>query len=244
MRLLVECAYDGTNYVGWQVQPNGVSVQQVIQEGLSTILREEIEVVGCGRTDAGVHASQYYFHFDTGSTIPENLVDRINRFLPPDIAFKSIAPVDDDFHARFSATRRGYHYYMHFRKDPFQRVRSLYVHRGDELDWDLITRAAQILMEYEEFKPFCKTGSDTPHYKCSALNIEWTLEEETAIMSIRANRFLRGMVRLITGALLRIGKEEISLDQLKKAMDSQTPLQRADSAPGHALFLSHVQYPE
>ena len=130
MRFLVECAYDGTNYVGWQLQPNGVSVQQVIQEGLSTILREPIDIVGCGRTDAGVHASQYYFHFDCETEPPENLVDRINRFLPPDVAFKSQTAVTDDFHARFSAIRRGYHYYLHFQKDPFSRSRSLHIHRG------------------------------------------------------------------------------------------------------------------
>lgn len=242
MRYFVEASYDGTDFVGWQIQPNGRSVQEVVQDALTTILRVPIEVVGCGRTDAGVHAAKYVFHFDLVEELPERFTDKLNRYLPDDIAFKRTYKVDETMHARFSALEREYRYYIHFHKDPLIRHKSLYLPQGVSYDWDLIREVSALLTKYEAFRPFCKTGSDTPHYLCAGLQTTWRIDEEGALFIISANRFLRGMVRLIIGSLLRVGKHEISLAEIQTSLDNQTPLQKADSAPAHALHLTNIHY--
>jgi len=174
VRYFVEATFLGINYVGWQRQPNGLSVQQVIEESMSTVLRGQTQIVGCGRTDAGVHAQQYFFHFETEMPLPEGFMFKLNRFMPNDIAFNDVRLVEDDMHARFSATSRSYKYYLSLRKEPLrQHIAYEYRYPG-ELDFDLMNEAGDLLKEYKEFKTFCKQGSDTPHYLCDLTEASWS----------------------------------------------------------------------
>ena len=242
MRYFVECAFLGTNYVGWQKQPNGISVQSVIEEKMSTFLRSDIEVTGCGRTDAGVHAPYYVFHFDHDD-LPEDLLFRLNQMLPEDIAFRSVRQVSDDAHARYAAIERSYQYALTFIKDPFHLQTRCYYPQGDRLDFDLLDQACALLKEYQAFKPFCKTGSDTPHYLCDLREASWERSDTGATFTITANRFLRGMVRLIVGMMLNVGRGQLSWEEVKTALETQEPLPRADSAAAHGLHLTRVHYP-
>ena len=244
MRFIVESSFLGTSYVGWQKQPDQVSVQSVLEGELSTCLRIPVEITGCGRTDSGVHARQYYFHFDHGEMPPDDLIYRLNKMLPADIALHAIWRVSDDGHARFSAVQRSYRYHLNFKKDPFNTHTSLHYPYADNLDFDKMLEAGEMLLEYQEFRPFCKTGSDTPHYLCTLSEARWDRSGNKATFTITSNRFLRGMVRLVVGMMLQVGRDAILLDDLRKAMESQRPLKRADSAPAHGLYLTSVQYPQ
>ena len=242
MRYFVEASFLGTKFVGWQRQPNGLSVQQAIEEALSTLLRSEIQVTGCGRTDAGVHAQKYVFHFDVEAPLPERFLGKVNRFIDDDIAFKTISEVSDDMHARFSAKSRSYKYYLSIVKEPLRQHISYRYPFPDALDFERMNEAGQLLTEFNEFKTFCKTGSDTPHYLCDLTQAEWTYSSCRATFTISANRFLRGMVRLIVGAMIQVGRHELSLEDLNAAIQLQTPLSKAESAPAHGLHLTEIQY--
>ncbi len=244
MRWKIELAYLGTHYAGWQRQPNDRSVQQVVEEAFSTILRQDIELVGCGRTDAGVHARQYVAHFDAGPiSQPEKTVYQVNAILPPDIAVHHLDQVHDAFHARYDAVARQYKYYMHGQKDPFLDHQSLYFHYHVELDREAMHAAAALLLQYNHFKPFCLTGSDARHFTCRIDHSEWVFDQGKAVYSIQANRFLRGMVRLIVGACLNAGLNKIKPDDLRKSLDEQSAVPHAWSVPAHGLFLERVDYP-
>lgn len=243
MRYRVHLQYLGTAYAGWQRQPNDVTVQQVLEETLSTILREKIEVTGCGRTDAGVHARQYVAHFDAMSI--ENF-DKVlyqwNAILPYDISVLQLMPAKDDFHARFDAVSRSYTYHLHFQKNPFLQNQSFYFQQSRDLDIEKMMAAASLLLSYEQFKPFCKTGSDANHYICYLKNAVWHFFQDGATFTIDANRFLRGMVRLIVGTQLQIGLGKISLTELKYSLDTQEPIPFAWSVPPEGLFLEKIIY--
>lgn len=242
MRYFVDCSYLGTDYVGWQRQPNGDSVQGVIEQSLSTILREEIEIVGCGRTDAGVHASNYIFHMDLKNDLPERSLGKLNRFLPGDIAIKSITPVTQDMHARFSAKERTYEYYLTLTKDPFNQETVYYFPYPTSLDFEEMNRVGEMLLGFSDFATFCKTGSDTPHYLCDLTECRWSVDGDRATFRITSNRFLRGMVRLIVGAMLRVGRNATSFEEVKEAMQTQGTLTKSESAPGHGLHLVQIKY--
>jgi len=243
MRYFAEISFDGTNYVGWQHQSNGRSVQSTIEEILSKVLQTGIDVVGCGRTDAGVHASQFIIHFDTEEeSLDDHFAVKLNRMLPADIAVRSIRKVDGDAHARHSALTRSYRYVLITQKDPFRRQTAWLYPFAKILDSELMQNISNKLMAYEEFKPFCKTGSDTPHYKCVLSQAEWTFTEQQIFFDITANRFLRGMVRLIVGTMLMVGRGKLNADEVLDAMNNQQPLPVSESAPPHALFLSRVTY--
>lgn len=243
MRFFAQCSFLGTHFVGWQKQPNGTSVQGVIEERISTFLRTPVEIIGCGRTDAGVHASQYIFHFDVPESLPSDFRYRINQMLPMDIALQQIREVAEDAHARFSAIERSYQYHVHFEKDPFVQLTSLYYARGGKLDWERMQKAGEVLMGFQEFKPFCKSGSDTPHYLCDLRKANWLLDGESAVFTVTANRFLRGMVRLMVGTMLQVGNGSLGLDALRETMHEQRPLKQAESVPAHGLHLVDVRYP-
>jgi len=244
VRYLVEASFLGTNYVGWQRQPNGLSVQEVIEGAISTVLRNDIQIVGCGRTDAGVHAQQYFFHFDTDQPIPEGFMFKLNRFMPNDIAFYHIHLVENDMHARYSAVSRSYKYYISLRKEPFnQHIVYDYRYPGD-LDFDRMNEAGEILKEYKEYKTFCKRGSDSPHYLCDLTLASWSYSEHSATFEISANRFLRGMVRLIVGMMLQVGRHQLPLTELRQALNDQVQLKKSESAPAHGLHLTSIQYPD
>lgn len=244
MRYFTELAYNGTNYSGWQKQPNAPSVQETIEKAFSTILGKNIEVVGCGRTDTGVHASQYFLHFDFDGAFPLKFINRINKFLPPDIAIRNIFEVNEHAHARFDAVSRSYEYHLGFEKNPFETKTSWYYPYADKPQFELVQSAAELLTGFEEFAPFCKTQSDAKTMTCKLTRSEWVLDEKTGgwVYHISANRFLRGMVRLVVGMCLNVGLESLSLKSVKNSLVNQQPLEKSWSVPPQGLFLTQVKY--
>lgn len=244
MRYFIELAYNGAAYYGWQRQPHQPSVQETLEQALGTVLRTPmLEITGCGRTDTGVHASCYYAHFDADAPLPENLLSRINKFLPKDIAIRRIIPVADDLHARFDAHYRAYTYYLSAHKDPFRPDTVLYLHHLHQCDTTSMQAAAQLLLSYDHFAPFCKTGSDAKTMHCQLYRSEWIFDDTAWQYHIAANRFLRGMVRLIVGMCLSVGEGKITLDDVRHALDTQTPLPKSLSVAPNGLFLTEVRYP-
>ena len=242
MRYFVWFSYDGTAYHGWQIQPNGNSVQEELQRALSTLLREEISVTGAGRTDAGVHARQMVAHFDFSEAIDlEQLAYKLNRILPCDIAVDCVELVDDDMHARFSATSRTYHYYIHTKKDPFSRPYSTELHY--ELDFDKMNEAGRILMTYDDFGAFCKSHSDVKTTLCRVTKAEWVQTSATSwYFEITANRFLRNMVRAVVGTLIDVGRGRLTLDDFRKVIEGKRRTEAGESMPANALFLENIRY--
>lgn len=240
MRWAIEIAYDGTNYHGWQVQPNGISIQEVLQNYLTLLLREPIEVMGSGRTDTGVHAMGQVAHFDTTNHLPHNFLKKINSFLPPDISILQVAPVFDDFHARFSAIKRYYIYQITTRKDPFLRNKALFC--PSPLNINAMQQAASLLLNYEDFQAFCKARSDNEHFLCKIYQAEWKQHDHLLTFHIQANRFLRGMVRAIVGTLLEVGKNKIHLEEFYKIIEAKDrKLAKANVSPT-GLYLKNVFY--
>ena len=243
MRFFITLSYDGTRYHGWQVQPNGPSVQEKLQWALSTILRQDIQVTGAGRTDAGVHARMMVAHFDV-ETISYELHDltyKLNRLLPQDIAIQKMEPVSDEMHARFSATSRTYHYYIHTVKDPFLRAYSCELHYP--LDFQLMNEAAAILMTYEDFGAFCKAHADVKTTLCHITAAQWHQTSPSSwYFEITANRFLRNMVRAVVGTLIDVGRGRLSLDDFRKVVEGKRRTEAGESMPANALFLEEVKY--
>ena len=243
MRFFITLSYDGTRYHGWQVQPNGPSVQEKLQWALSTILRQDIQVTGAGRTDAGVHARMMVAHFDV-ETLDFDLQDltyKLNRLLPQDIAIQKMDPVSDEMHARFSATSRTYHYYIHTVKDPFLRAYSCELHYP--LDFQLMNEAAAILMTYEDFGAFCKAHADVKTTLCHITAAEWHQTSPSCwYFEITANRFLRNMVRAVVGTLIDVGRGRLSLDDFRKVIEGKRRTEAGESMPANALFLEDVKY--
>ena len=244
MRYFITLSYDGTRYHGWQVQPNGPSVQEKLQWALSTILRQEdIQVTGAGRTDAGVHARMMVAHFDveTMNFELQDLTYKLNRLLPQDIAIQKIEPVSDGMHARFSATSRTYHYYIHTVKDPFLRAYSCELHYP--LDFQRMNEAAAILMTYDDFGAFCKAHADVKTTLCHITVAQWHQTSTTSwYFEITANRFLRNMVRAVVGTLIDVGRGRLSLDDFRKVIEGKRRTEAGESMPANALFLEEVKY--
>ena len=243
MRFFITLSYDGMRYHGWQVQPNGPSVQEKIQWALSTILRQDILVTGAGRTDAGVHARMMVAHFDVETMDFElqDLTYKLNRLLPQDIAIQKMEPVSDEMHARFSATSRTYHYYIHTVKDPFLRAYSCELHYP--LDFQLMNEAAAILMTYEDFGAFCKAHADVKTTLCHITAAQWHQTSPSSwYFEITANRFLRNMVRAVVGTLIDVGRGRLSLDDFRKVVEGKRRTEAGESMPANALFLEEVKY--
>ena len=242
MRYFIWFSYDGTAYHGWQIQPNGVTVQSELQRCLSMLLRQTVEVVGAGRTDAGVHARCMVAHFDyAGSYDMSNLAYKLDHALPDDISIYKVEPVDSDMHARFSAKRRTYHYYIHTWKSPFLRRYSCQLHY--QLDFASMNRAAQVLMEYEDFGAFCKAGSDVKTTLCQIYAAAWHQTSPTEwYFEISANRFLRNMVRAVVGTLIEVGRGRMTVDEFRHVIEQGRRTGAGESMPAHALFLENVEY--
>lgn len=255
MRYFIFFGYDGTNYHGWQIQPNANSVQQELQHALSTLLRRKVEVVGAGRTDTGVHARRMAAHFDWTNTTDEDatpangklpmpldqLVYRLNRILPRDIAVYEVKEVDSEMHARFSATSRTYHYYIHTRKDPFERHYSLQMHYP--LDFDKMNEAAEHFLHHDDYAAFCKAGGDNKTTICHVTTAKWVQTSPTTwYFEITANRFLRNMVRAVVGTLIDVGRGRITMEQFLDILHNGTRSDAGESMPGNALFLEKVDY--
>lgn len=242
MRYFIWFSYDGTQYHGWQIQPNGVTVQSELQRCLSLLLREDISVTGAGRTDTGVHARQMAAHFDTEVAFDAaEIVHKLNGLLHQDIGVDRIEPVSQEMHARFSATSRTYHYYIHTRKNPFLRHYSLELHY--QLDFALMNEAGRILTEYEDFGAFCKAGSDVKTTLCRVTHAQWHQTAPDAwYFEITANRFLRNMVRAVVGTLMEVGRGRMSLDDFRQVIEGKQRTQAGESMPAKALFLERVEY--
>ena len=243
MRFFIYLSYDGARYHGWQRQPNGLSVQQVLEEALSTILRQPIEVVGAGRTDAGVNASMMVAHMDVplcSDTVAAQK-DRLNRLLPPDIAVQRIVPVRDDAHARFSATSRTYHYYITFDKSPFLRH---YAWRCPfPLDIERMNEAASHLFDYTDFTSFSKLHTDVKTNNCRIMKAEWLQQANgTWMFEVQADRFLRNMVRAIVGTLVDVGRGRMTVQQFCDIIERKDRCAAGQSMPGNALFLADICY--
>ncbi len=245
MRFFLQLSYDGTDYAGWQIQPDVMTVQGRIEKVLSTLYSSEVSIAGCGRTDKGVHARYYIAHVDLPiSEYPENLLYKLNRMLPSDISCGGVHEVGEQLHARFDATSRAYTYSIHFHKDPFLKKYSTYISKGNELDISLLEEISDIIGQTSDFKSFCKLhGSDT-HTLCEIQKSEWDLSNSHRSISyhIRANRFLRGMVRLIVGSSLAVSSGQLSLDDLKNHISLGTRSPHMRSAPADGLALTDVLY--
>ena len=242
MRYFVTFSYDGSRYHGWQIQPNGDSVQAQLQRALSLLLRSETTVTGAGRTDAGVHARMMVAHFDTASEIDgRQLTYKLNKLLPRDIAVSQVKRVPDDLHARFSATSRMYRYYLHTEKDPFLSRTSCELHYP--LDFGKMNEAAKVLMAYEDFGAFCKAHADVKTTLCRVTVAEWHQTSPTTwYFEIRANRFLRNMVRAVVGTLVDVGRGRVTLDDFHKIIEGKKRTEAGESMPAHALFLEDITY--
>jgi tRNA pseudouridine38-40 synthase len=242
MRFFITLSYDGTRFHGWQIQPNGISVQGELQRGLSLLLRQEIIVTGAGRTDAGVHASMMVAHFDyVGELDCRQLAYKLNKLLPQDIAVQKVEQVSDDLHARFSATSRTYYYHIHTKKSPFERHYSCELHYP--LDFDKMNEAARILMEYEDFGAFCKSHADVKTTLCHVTKAEWHQTSSfTWYFEITANRFLRNMVRAVVGTLIEVGRGRMTLDDFRTVIEGKRRTEAGESMPGNALFLVNITY--
>lgn len=243
-RYFLELAYDGANYHGWQVQPNAVTVQELIDKALTTLLRQPIETVGCGRTDTGVHAKEYFAHIDVDTIDhrPSPIDKRsLNSLLPHDIAVKQIIPVHCEAHARFDATLRSYEYHIHFEKDPFLNGYSWLLR--DKPGLELMNSAAAIIMEYTDFSCFSKSNTQVKTNNCKIVKAEWMETEKGIVFHISADRFLRNMVRAIVGTLIEIGRGAMQPDDIRKVIESKNRSNAGTSVPACGLYLSKVKYP-
>lgn len=243
-RFFITLSYNGKNYVGWQIQPNGKSVQQMLQEAFALILRQDVAVVGAGRTDAGVHAREMIAHFDWNGDVfsPGDLMYKINNFLPKDISLSAIKPVRPDAHARFSAISRTYKYYATTVKDPFIHE---YTYRlFFQPDIGRMNALCEVLKEYNDFTSFSRLHTDVRTNNCHIEYARWEQKGNLYEFTIRADRFLRNMVRAIVGTLLQAGRGRLDEQGFRHIIEAANRSVAGDSAPGHALFLEKVIYPE
>ena len=220
MRYFIELSYNGKNYHGWQIQPDVNSVQEELNKAISTILQEEIAVVGAGRTDTGVHASQMYAHFDTDKKLNENYVFKFNSLLPDDIVVYKIILLQEDAHARFDALSRSYEYKIWLGRNPFL-LDSTWQLYHQKLDVNLMNKASRILLEYTDFQCFSKVKTEVHTFNCDVTFAEWKLEGNELTFYISANRFLRNMVRAIVGTLVDVGAHKTTLDEFRRIIESK-----------------------
>jgi tRNA pseudouridine38-40 synthase len=244
-RYFIFISYKGTSYHGWQIQPNGVTVQKILDEALSTILGENISTIGAGRTDTGVHARIFCAHFDSSLSdisIFRNLVFRLNRYLPADISVSAIKKVLPDASARFSAISRTYKYYISKTKDPFfdNFSWSLY----GNIDIKAMNEACALLLRYSDFTSFSKLHSGSKTNICKIFSAEWEVEDNGLVFTIRADRFLRNMVRAIVGTIIEIGYGKMNLNEFEDIILAKDRCRAGRSAPAKGLFLVDIEYPE
>ena len=248
MRYFICFAYDGTAFHGSQRQPNGITVQETMEQALAMIFRKEVPLTFAGRTDAGVHAREMFAHFDiTDSLIPisdfRTLIFRLNGILPNSIAIFDIYPVKDEAHARFDAVRRTYEYHVVDHKDPFLCTQATRIRPG--LDFAAMNEAAQLLIGKQDFASFCRTNTDVKTTICDLTRAEWKeLGNGHAVFTIAADRFLRNMVRAVVGTLFEVGRGKMTKEQFAEVITQRNRCAAGDSAPAEGLFLTHVEYPE
>jgi tRNA pseudouridine38-40 synthase len=243
VRYFIHLSYDGSRYHGWQIQPNGISIEGEIERCLSTLLGVPVDIVGAGRTDAGVHARHMVAHFDVEEPVADTsqLTYKLNRMLPPDIRIEKTESVPDDMHARFSAKWRTYHYYLSLKPTPFNRHYTWLCHY--DLDFPLMNEAARMLMEYKDFACFCKSHTDVKTTLCDVVEAEWVKTGGSEwFFVIKANRFLRNMVRAVVGTLVEVGRHRMTLEQFRSVIEGKSRCQAGESMPANALFLEKIEY--
>jgi tRNA pseudouridine38-40 synthase len=244
-RYFVEIAFDGTNYHGWQTQPNGITVQEIMDRNLSLLLKEPVKSVGAGRTDAGVHATQFYFHFDTHKNIQSSIpgfVYKLNQLIPDDISVKNSIKVPDNLHARFDAEWRIYRYFISRYKNPFNYKYSWYCNY--KFDLDIMNSCNKILLNNTDFTSFSKLHTDVKTNNCKIFNAEWKKNERDhlIIFEIKADRFLRNMVRAIVGTIIEVGRNKMTIDDFKEIIHKKDRNKAGMSVPAKGLFLTEIKY--
>ena len=244
-RYFIYLAYKGTHYCGWQNQPNGVSIQQCVEKTLSIVLRQAISIVGAGRTDAGVHARRMVAHFDVleGIANPNLLMEKLNKMLPNDVAVSKIVPVTTEAHARFDALARTYVYMLSDRKNPFGYE---YIYRMSlhAINFERMNEACAVLFEYTDFTSFSKLHTDTKTNHCRIDMAKWTKEDDVWVFTIKADRFLRNMVRSIVGTMLDIGRSKLYINDLRMIIEAKNRCRAGMSAPPQGLTLVDIEYPD
>ncbi|MBN1115878.1 MAG: tRNA pseudouridine(38-40) synthase TruA [Bacteroidales bacterium] len=243
-RYFIHLAYNGKNYNGWQIQPNSPSIQETLQKALEVLFREPVQLTGCGRTDTGVHARNFYAHFDSKQTSidsDQKIIFKLNSILPDDIKIYAIHNMLHNAHARFDANKRTYKYYISKGKEIF--FKDLVWQNSLQLNIELMNKAASLLKNYSDFTSFSKLHSDTKTNNCNISEAYWIQQEERIIFTIKADRFLRNMVRAIVGTLIDVGKEKISLEEFCRIIEDKNRMKAGTSVPASGLFLEEIQYP-
>ncbi len=243
MRYFIEISYNGSNFHGWQIQPNAVTVQETIERAFFTLLKKKIKLIAAGRTDAGVHATQMYAHFDLEEQdLLLGLKVKLNSYLGKDISVKNLYKMNKDAHARFDAMEREYKYFIIQEKDVHNQESKYFFSR--KLDFKLIQSATEIIKKNKNFKSFCKTRTDVTNFECEIFDFQFEVNEHEIIFTIKANRFLRNMVRSIIGTILDIGLKRTTLKDLNNIIKKSNRIYAGPSAPAHGLFLTGIKYPE
>jgi len=242
MRYFLEVAYKGTNYSGFQSQKNANTIQAEIQKAFKIILKKELDLTGSSRTDAGVHAYQNYFHFDIESELSSQLIYNLNAILPTDIAIKDLLKVKDNAHCRFDAVSREYKYHIYQKKDPFLTDKAFYF--PYTLDIEAMQKAADILKDYSDFTSFSKRNTQVRSFVCDIKESRWVVQDQCLIYNVKANRFLRGMVRALTATMLNLGRRKIDLAAFRRIIETKDCTLANFSAPAHGLFLTEVCFPD
>lgn len=241
-RYFIELTYRGTNYAGFQKQDNAHTVQAELEKALATVFRAEFQLTGSSRTDAGVHALQNYFHFDTPLQLEDRMIYNLNAVLPEDLAVKSLRRVADTAHCRFDAVSRSYRYHICRRKQPFLVDRAYFF--PYTLDISLMSAAADMLLEYTDFTSFSKRNTQVKTFNCMLLESRWETTDYGSAYVVRGNRFLRGMVRALTGTMLRVGRGRMDLVEFRRVIEARDCTRADFAVPAHGLFLEQVNYPE
>ena len=241
MRYFIELSYKGKNYHGWQIQPDANSVQEEINKAISTVLQEEILIVGAGRTDTGVHAEQMFAHFDVDKELNSNYVFKFNSLLPEDIVIYSLEKVAPEKHARFDALSRSYQYRVWLGRNPFLLDSTWQIHQK-VLNVSKMNEAALILLEHENFQAFSKVKTEVKTFNCTVTKAVWEQEENLLVFHISANRFLRNMVRAIVGTLVDVGLEKITIEDFRNVILSKNRSNAGLSVPAKGLFLTAIEY--
>ncbi len=246
MRYFVKLAYNGTPFFGWQIQPEQISVQEVLENAFSLLLKEKIGLTGCGRTDTGVHAREYFAHFDLEQELNREeavqLVFKLNSFLPKEIVITEIIKVSPQAHARFDALSRTYRYYVDVEKNPFTFPFAYRVF--EPLDVETMNEAARLLLQNRDFTSFSKVHTEVANFECNIMESFWYKKDNQLVFTITANRFLRNMVRAIVGTLLRVGKGKMGVEGFQDVINQKNRSSAGMSVPAYALFLEKIRYPE
>lgn len=242
MRYFLEVSYKGTYYSGFQSQKNANTIQSEVEKALQVLLKRKIELTGSSRTDAGVHALQNFFHFDTGSELSSKLIYNLNALLPPAISVKNLLKVHQDAHSRFDAISREYKYFIYKEKNPFINDTAYYFPYS--LNLDSMHEAAELTKEYSDFTSFSKRNTQVKTFQCKIMESKWVFENECLVYNVMANRFLRGMVRALTATMLKLGRGKLDIAEFKNIIESKDCSLANFAVPGHGLFLIQVGYPE